>query len=319
MNLHKILGDIRKADQDYAMIQDGDRIGVGVSGGKDSMVLLTALHMYSKFPDKHFEVVGIHIKLGFPDMHFEEVETFCEKEGIAFHQIDSKVYEILKRNLDKNGNIRCSLCSKFKKATVNQAAKQLGCTKVAFGHHSDDAVETLLMNAIHGGKLATFLPKMHLSNDDITFIRPLIYAQESDILDAQEKNDIPFVKSTCPNDGYTERQAMKDMLQNFYERYPMAKKNFVHMLYNEEQLCLWHREGDHKAIKEQERKPKVLLTEDDIELVQRGRKCFICYHPQENPQIKRNLKITEEEKAELLTKKQSLRVMLEKHLKDHCA
>ena len=290
MKLHKILGDIRKADQDYGLIQDGDRIGVGVSGGKDSMVLLTALHMYAKFCDRRFEVVGIHIKLGFPNMEFQEVTQFCERLGIEFHQIDSKVYEILKRNLDKNGRIRCSLCSKFKKATVNQAAKDLHCNKVAFGHHSDDAIETLLMNAIHGGKLATFLPKMHLSNDDITFIRPLIYAHENDILNAQMLNDIPFVKSTCPNDGYTERQAMKDMLNHFYEQYPMAKKNFIRMLYNEEQLCLWKREDDHKRIKEEARKPIVLLQEQDNTLLQRGHKTFLCYHPQENPaMLRKNL------------------------------
>ena len=242
MELHTILGDIRKADQDYQLIDDGDRIAVGVSGGKDSMVLLTALHMYSKFADRNFEVVGIHIKLGFPNMDFSEVVAFCQNHGIAFHQFDSKVYEILKRNPDKEVNIKCSLCSKFKKATVIEAAKKLNCTKVAFGHHSDDAVETLLMNAIHGGKLATFLPKMYMSRTDTTFIRPLVYSYESEILSALERNQIPYVKSTCPNDGYTERQAMKDMLQKFYRSYPMAQKNFIRMLYNEDQVELWHRE-----------------------------------------------------------------------------
>ena len=238
MELHTILGDIRKADQDYHLIDDGDRIAVGVSGGKDSMVLLTALHMYSKFADRNFEVVGIHIKLGFPNMDFSEVVAFCRQQGITFYQYDSQVYEILKRNPDKEGNIKCSLCSKFKKATVIDAAKKLNCTKVAFGHHSDDAVETLLMNAIHGGKLATFLPKMYMSRTDTTFIRPLVYSYESDILSALERNQIPFVKSTCPNDGYTERQAMKDMLQEFYRSYPMAQKNFIRMLYNEDQVEL---------------------------------------------------------------------------------
>lgn len=239
MNVQKILRAIRRADQDYELIEDGDRIAVGVSGGKDSMVLLTALAMYAKFRQKRFEVVGIHIKLGFPNMDFTEVVKFCEEHDIAFHQIDSKVYEILKLHPDKNGRIKCSLCSKFKKATVIQAAKDFNCNKVAFGHHSDDAVETLLMNAIHGGKLAVFKPKMYMTKTDITFIRPLIYAYESDILAAQELNAIPFVKSTCPNDGYTERQAMKDMLKEFYEKYPMAKNNFVYMLHNSEQVDLW--------------------------------------------------------------------------------
>ena len=299
MELHTILGDIRKADQDYHLIDDGDRIAVGVSGGKDSMVLLTALHMYSKFADRNFEVVGIHIKLGFPNMDFSEVVAFCRQQGITFYQFDSQVYEILKRNPDKEGNIKCSLCSKFKKATVIDAAKKLNCTKVAFGHHSDDAVETLLMNAIHGGKLATFLPKMYMSRTDTTFIRPLVYSYESDILSALERNQIPFVKSTCPNDGYTERQAMKDMLQEFYRSYPMAQKNFIRMLYNEDQVELWHREGDHRA--EKAKSMSVLLKEEgDLQLTRHGANYFIVYSHSDTPKQRCHLKIREEESKAIM-------------------
>ena len=299
MELHTILGDIRKADQDYHLIDDGDRIAVGVSGGKDSMVLLTALHMYSKFADRNFEVVGIHIKLGFPNMDFSEVVAFCRQQGITFYQYDSQVYEILKRNPDKEGNIKCSLCSKFKKATVIDAAKKLNCTKVAFGHHSDDAVETLLMNAIHGGKLATFLPKMYMSRTDTTFIRPLVYSYECDILSALERNQIPFVKSTCPNDGYTERQAMKDMLQEFYRSYPMAQKNFIRMLYNEDQVELWHREGDHRA--EKAKSMSVLLKEEgDLQLTRHGANYFIVYSHSDTPKQRCHLKIREEESKAIM-------------------
>ena len=299
MELHTILGDIRKAGQDYHLIDDGDRIAVGVSGGKDSMVLLTALHMYSKFADRNFEVVGIHIKLGFPNMDFSEVVAFCRQQGITFYQYDSQVYEILKRNPDKEGNIKCSLCSKFKKATVIDAAKKLNCTKVAFGHHSDDAVETLLMNAIHGGKLATFLPKMYMSRTDTTFIRPLVYSYESDILSALERNQIPFVKSTCPNDGYTERQAMKDMLQEFYRSYPMAQKNFIRMLYNEDQVELWHREGDHRA--EKAKSMSVLLKEEgDLQLTRHGANYFIVYSHSDTPKQRCHLKIREEESKAIM-------------------
>ena len=299
MELHTILGDIRKADQDYHLIDDGDRIAVGVSGGKDSMVLLTALHMYSKFADRNFEVVGIHIKLGFPNMDFSEVVAFCRQQGITFYQYDSQVYEILKRNPDKEGNIKCSLCSKFKKATVIDAAKKLNCTKVAFGHHSDDAVETLLMNAIHGGKLATFLPKMYMSRTDTTFIRPLVYSYESDILSALERNQIPFVKSTCPNDGYTERQALKDMLQEFYRSYPMAQKNFIRMLYNEDQVELWHREGDHRA--EKAKSMSVLLKEEgDLQLTRHGANYFIVYSHSDTPKQRCHLKIREEESKAIM-------------------
>ena len=314
MQLNKLLGDIRKADQEYELIEDGDRVAVGVSGGKDSMVLLTALHMYSKFPDKKFTVVGIHVKMGFPDMDFSNVVNFCEKEGIEFHMFDSKIYEILKRNLDNNGRLRCSLCSKFKKSSVNNFAKQLHCTKVAFGHHSDDAIETLLMNAIHGGKLATFLPKMYLSNDDMTFIRPLVYSYESDILHAANVNDIPFVKSTCPNDGYTERQSMKDMLQDFYKKYPMARKNFINMLYNEEQLELWHREHDHKQIKAEAKKPILLATENNIQFIKKGYSSFLKFPVPGNEKQFKSIKVTELQKEQILNKEITMQSIIDEKL-----
>lgn len=308
MNLHKILSNIRKADQDYHLIEDGDRIAVGVSGGKDSMVLLTALFMYSKFKGKNFHVVGIHIKLGFPDMNFDEVIRYCDELGIEFHMIDSHVYEILKRNPDKDGRIKCSLCSKFKKATVIDAAKQHGCSKVAFGHHSDDAVETVLLNAIYGGKLSVFMPKMYLTKTEVTFIRPLIYSYESDILEAQEINAIPFVKSTCPNDGYTQRQEMKNMLKNLYEKYPMARYNFINMLSNEEQLDLWHKERDDEGvtIREIGNAMNILMEEEDSALGKRGTRFFIIYTPSDSGSKRRTQQIPRDDGEALLSKQISL-------------
>lgn len=239
MKLQDILRKIKKADEDYHMIQNGDRIAVGVSGGKDSMVLLTALYMYSKYPHCDFTVVGIHIDLGFSNMNFHEVDKFCAKHGIEFYHEPSPVYEILKKNPDKNGKIQCSLCSKFKKATVIEAAKKYHCNKTAFGHHGDDAVETLLLNAIYGGRIATFKPKMYLTNTKMMFIRPLIYCYEQEILSAHHINAIPEVKNTCPNDGYTKRQEMKELLNALYRKYPEAKGNFLSMLSNQKQLDLW--------------------------------------------------------------------------------
>ncbi len=314
MDLQKILRNIRKADQDYNLIQDGDRIAVGVSGGKDSMVLLCALHMYSKFEGKNFSVVGINIKLGFPNMDFQHVITFCKDQGIEFHQFDSQVYEILKRNPDKEGNIKCSLCSKFKKATVNDAAKSLGCNKVAFGHHSDDAVETLMMNAIYGGKLATFLPMMYLSKANITFIRPLIYCYESDILATLRKNNIPFVPSTCPNDGNTQRQSMKDMLKKLYKEYPMAKHNFLTMLHNQEQLDLWHPIRNEEKIKDKDKQAEVLLDINGEKIAQRGNSYFFVYTPKEEPNQQRHMKIANEDAWAVLDGTNDIQSIKEKYL-----
>ena len=150
----------------------------------------------------------------------------------------SFIADILKRNL-KNDAIQCSLCSKLKKGAVIKAAKQLGCNKVAFGHHGDDAIETLLLNMIYGGKIATFDPKMHLTREDITFIRPFIYAFESDLKKALKELDLPKIKSGCPNDGYTQRQNIKELLHKIYHTYPSAKENFLLSLHNKEQLNLF--------------------------------------------------------------------------------
>lgn len=155
--MKQILGCIRKADQDYGMIADHDRIAVGVSGGKDSMLLLYCLHLYQQFcqriQSKQFEVVGIHIQMGFPSMDFTDAAVFFKQHGIRLELVPSRIYDILKIQANDDGSLKCSLCSTLKKGAVNRAAKDFGCTKVAFAHHGDDAIETLLMNAIYGGRL----------------------------------------------------------------------------------------------------------------------------------------------------------------------
>ena len=184
MTMKKVLGCIRKADNDFDMIQNGDKICVGVSGGKDSVLLLYALSIYQKFADVSFEVIGVHIEMGFGNMDFREMDAFMQAKGITCYHEPSDIYEILKLNPNKEGKIQCSLCSKFKKAAVIEASKKYNCTKVAFAHHSDDAVETLFLNMIYGGKINTFAPKMYMDRTDTHFIRPLIYAYETDIAKA---------------------------------------------------------------------------------------------------------------------------------------
>ncbi len=240
--MKKILKLIAQADKDYRLIDDGDTIAVGVSGGKDSTLLLLALNEYQKNTQKKFNVIGIHIKLGFEGMDFTTLSTYLASNKIEFHLFPSQVAEILKIQAYEDGRLKCSLCSKFKKAIVISRAKELNCNKVAFAHHSDDAVETLFLNAIYGGKLSTFLPKMHLSESNMMFIRPLIYVSEEDILSENELNPYPIVKSTCPMDGYTKRQDIKEMLNSLYTEFPTAKGNFLKMLHNEEQLTLWNPE-----------------------------------------------------------------------------
>ncbi|MEG0092457.1 MAG: ATP-binding protein [Erysipelotrichaceae bacterium] len=239
MELQKILVPLAKADNEYQLIQDGDKIAIGVSGGKDSMLLLTALAMYSKFKNKNFQIIAIHVSVGFPGMDFSEVESFCDSLSIPFYSLKTEIYDILKL-YKKDDKLECSLCAKLKKGAIIKEAKRLGCNKLAFAHHGDDAIETLLLNMIHGARFATFPASMYLSRENITFIRPLIYCFEADIITAMNDNMIPFVVSTCPNDGHTQRQEMKELLDNIYKQYPQAHSNFLKALHNHKQMELWN-------------------------------------------------------------------------------
>ena len=237
--MKKILGCIRKADRDFSLIEDGDKIAVGVSGGKDSMALLYALHLYQKFAPVKFELVGITLKLGFPGMDFNPVVEFCEKHGIEYHLVDTEVYEILKLNGTPDGKIPCSLCSKFKKAILIKKGTELGCNKISMAHHADDAVETLVLNTIYNGFLSTFKPKMYLDRTDVTFIRPLVYCYEDDIIAAANRH-VPIVPSTCPMDKHTSREDVKQLLKKLYAEFPMAKQNMLNALSNGDRVSLFN-------------------------------------------------------------------------------
>ena len=239
--MKKILGSIRKADIDFKMIQEGDKIAVGVSGGKDSMILLYALHLYQKFSPIKFEVVGITLKLGFSGMDFDPVIDFCKENEIEYHMVDTRVYEILKEKSDEKGRLPCSLCSKFKKALLIKKAVELGCNKVSMAHHADDATETMVMNMLHNGFISTFKAKMFMTDSKITFIRPLIYCYEAEIIKAAAKH-VPVVESTCPMDKNTGREDVKDMLKGLYSKYPHAKANLLNAMKNTDRVSLLERE-----------------------------------------------------------------------------
>lgn len=246
--MKKILGNIRKADLDFGMIAEGDKIAVGVSGGKDSMILLYGLHRYQQYAPVKFDLVGITLKLGFPGMDFNPVMEFCKEHGIEYHLVDTQVYEILQAKADAAGRLPCSLCSKFKKALLINKSVELGCNKVSMGHHADDAVETMVLNTIHNGYIATFKPKMYLDESEVTFIRPLIYCYESEIFKAAKKY-VPIVWSTCPMDQNTGREEVKQMLKKLYKKYPAAKDNLLNALKNDDRVSLLTKEQAEKVKK----------------------------------------------------------------------
>ncbi|MCI2111211.1 MAG: tRNA 2-thiocytidine biosynthesis TtcA family protein [Bacilli bacterium] len=231
--IRHVLAALRKADRDFSLIDEGDKILVGLSGGKDSLCLLRALSLYGRFAAKNFEVKPVYLDLGFGNPDLSALKAFCHSLGSELYVSDSRfVYDILKAHAKGGRHLPCSICSRMKKAAMNAVAKKLGYNKVAFAHHSDDATETLFMNMIHGGRVATFEPKMRLERAHVTFIRPLIYCYERDLSLLAEEERMPVLKSQCPANGFTDRQATKDLLRSIYAQWPEAKGNFRSMLTN---------------------------------------------------------------------------------------
>ncbi len=242
-----ILGLIRQADQTYNLFSENDRIMIGVSGGKDSMALAYALNIYRKFNFVNFKIVPAILDLGFPDFDAFKMKEYFASINLDLKIIDAKdVYPILKAQQKEGKSLPCSICSRMKKAAINKAAKQYHCNKVAFAHHADDAIETLLLNQIYGARIATFQPKMHLQRSNIDFIRPLIHVRESDIIRFVKEESIPVFSSHCPNDGVTKRADIKELLNGLYEKYPSSKDNFLTMLSNYQKEQLFYKDISYK-------------------------------------------------------------------------
>ena len=210
MQLQQLLSRTRKAIDDYHMIQDGDRIAVGISGGKDSLALLYALSELRRFYPKKYELIAISINLGY-EIDYSEVKKLCENLSVELQVIQTEIKSIV-FDIRKEDN-PCSLCSKLRKGAFNDAAKSVGCNKAAYAHHRDDVIETLLMSLIYEGRIHTFAPVTYLDRSEITLIRPLIYVNECDIVGFQHKYDLPVFKNPCPADGYTKREDIKNLIK----------------------------------------------------------------------------------------------------------
>lgn len=208
--MKKIISRVRKAIEDYDMISEGDRVAVGVSGGKDSLVLLGALAGLSRFYPKKFEVEALTLDMGY-NSDWSGVKKYCEELGVPYTVKYTNIKEVVFDYRQEENP--CSLCSKLRRGALNDLALEKGCNKVALGHHNDDVLETFMLSLLYEGRINCFSPVTYLDRTNLYSIRPLIYVRECDIKSVAKRLELPVVKSSCPADGNTKRQDMKEIIK----------------------------------------------------------------------------------------------------------
>ena len=219
--LNDFTGCVRRAVDDYGMINEGDRVAVGVSGGKDSMLLLAALRQLQSYYPKRFELGAITIELGFEGMDFTPVKRFCEERGIEYTCVKTDIKEVV-FDVRQEDN-PCSLCAKMRRGALNNTLGERGMNKLALGHHFDDAVETFMMSLLFEGRLSCFQPVTYLDRSGVTQIRPLIYAGEQRIANLAAALELPIVENPCPQDKTSKRYEIKQLLKSMCGEYPDMK------------------------------------------------------------------------------------------------
>ena len=219
--LNRFTSLVRKGVDEYNMIADGDRIAVGVSGGKDSLLLLCALkHLQGYYP-KRFGLRAITVELGFENMSFDPVAELCARLGVPYTRIPTDIREVV-FDVRQEDN-PCSLCAKMRRGALNTAIKELGCNKLALGHHRDDAVETFLLSLLLEGRISCFKPVTYMSRMDVWQIRPMIYCGEDKIAAVAKALELPVVENPCPMDSGSKRFEIKKLLADLEKQYPDVK------------------------------------------------------------------------------------------------
>ena len=219
--MQHILSLVRRCVEDYHMIEAGETVAVGVSGGKDSVLTLAALARLREFYPKPFQVAAVTIDPGTPGMDFAPIADLCRELGVDYHLVPVPIYEIVfVHRKEKNP---CSLCAKMRRGAIHNAMGELGLNKIALGHHFDDAVETFFLSLFYEGRLSCFQPVTYLDRTDITQIRPLLYCGEGLLRNAAERNHLPVIFNPCPADGNTKRQEVKELIRTLDKQYPGLK------------------------------------------------------------------------------------------------
>lgn len=228
MKLQKLYSYIRQAINDFEMIEDGDKIAIGVSGGKDSLALLYGLAGIRKIVPEKIEIVAITVDLGYEGFDTSSIQELCKSLEIEFHLVKTQIAQILQAKIQKG--TYCSLCAKMRKGALTNYAKSLGCNKIAYAHHKDDFIETMMLSLLYEGQFFSFPPKMYFKESDITLIRPMIYIPESDVIGFKNKYQLTAVKNPCPHDGITRREYVKNLIRQIQKDNPEAKQRMFNAI-----------------------------------------------------------------------------------------
>ena len=237
--MKQVLGCIRRADEKYGMIQDGDRICVGVSGGKDSLLLMYGLKLYQMFSKKKYDLCAVMLDLGIVEQDTSGIEAFARE-----HDID---FEIKKTDIgDVVFNIRkekspCAMCAKMRRGALNDIAVAKGCNLVALGHNREDVLETFLLSLFYEARLNTFAPITYLGRTGVTVIRPLVFYPEKDAINAARRLELPVIPANCPVAGSTKREDMKNLLQDFRRIVPDVETRLMKAIADTHKYGMWDR------------------------------------------------------------------------------
>lgn len=223
--MQRILSSLRKAVEEFNMIEEGDKIAVAVSGGKDSLTLLLALKNLQIFFPKHFDIMALTIDPGFEEFNSAFIENFCKEHEIEYHIEHTSIKQIVFD--ERNEKNPCSLCANLRRGILHSTAVQYGCNKIALGHNLDDVLETFFLNLLYGGRIHTFSPKTYLDRSNITVIRPLVFTEEKEIKRFIKKDNITPMDKCCPMDGISKREDMKELISSFKLEIPTIKSNLM--------------------------------------------------------------------------------------------
>ena len=230
MKLQRLLSLIRQAVDQYEMIEEGDHIAIGISGGKDSLTLLWGLAHLQKFYPKHFSLSAITVDMGIDTMNLEPIKALCQEIQVPYEIVPTEIGKIL-FDIRKETN-PCSLCAKLRKGALNNKALEMGCNKIAYAHHKDDLIETAMMSLLYEGRFYAFSPVTHLDRTDLTVIRPLMFVSEADVKGFRNKYQLPVCKNPCPMDGHTRREYVKNLIRTLNMDNPGVRERLFHAVIN---------------------------------------------------------------------------------------